>query len=281
MWTKFSDVEETVMKKLVRDLMHPGLLTCRPDATLGQVSVMLTQHHVHALIVADRDGRPLGVISDYDLLAGEWLSADSQSLATMRDLTAGELMSSPIDTIEASMPLGEAVHLLIENDINRLVVTENGVPSGVISTSDFVASIAGEEKPLRHTVADVMSDAILVCRDKTPLTSAARTMTQAGWRSVLVVNAKGKPEGVVSGQDLLPYVKNGVDEKLTVWDIMHPALTIDIHAKLREAADLMIQKHYHRLVVVDTADPEAFPLGIISSFDIVAEMARPGSIWQK
>jgi CBS domain-containing protein len=269
------------MKKLVRDLMHPGLLTCRPDATLGQVSVMLTQHHVHALIVADRDSRPVGIISDYDLLAGEWLSEDSESLTTMRNLTAGDLMSSPIDSIEAGMPLGEAAHVLIENDINRLVVTEKGVPTGVISTSDFVSSIAREEKPLRQTVADVMSDAILVCRDKTPLTSAARTMTQAGWRSVLVVDAKGKPEGVVSGKDLLPYVKNGVEEKLTVQDIMHPALTIDIHAKLREAADLMIQKHYHRLVVIDQNDPQAFPLGIISSFDIVAEMARPGSIWQK
>ncbi len=269
------------MNKLVRDLMHPGLLTCRPDATLGQVSVLLTQHHVHALIVIDRDGRPIGIISDYDLLAGEWLSEDSKSLSTMRTITAGELMSSPIDTIEASMPLGDVVHILIEKDINRLMVTENGIPTGVISTSDFVSSIAQEEKPLRHTVADVMSDAILVCRDKTPLTSAARTMTQAGWRSVLVVDAKGKPEGVVSGKDLLPYVKNGVVEKLTVKDIMHPALTIDIHAKLREAADLMIQKHYHRLVVIDKNDPQAFPLGIISSFDIVAEMARPGSIWQK
>jgi CBS domain-containing protein len=269
------------MKKLVRDLMHPGLLTCRPDATLGQVSVMLTQHHVHALIVADRDSRPVGIISDYDLLAGEWLSEDSESLTTMRNLTAGDLMSSPIDSIEAGMPLGEAAHVLIEKDINRLLVTEKGVPTGVISTSDFVSSIAREEKPLRQTVADVMSDAILVCRDKTPLTSAARTMTQAGWRSVLVVDAKGKPEGVVSGKDLLLYVKNGVEEKLTVQDIMHPALTIDIHAKLREAADLMIQKHYHRLVVIDQNDPQAFPLGIISSFDIVAEMARPGSIWQK
>jgi CBS domain-containing protein len=269
------------MKKLVRDLMHRGLLTCRPDATLGQVSVMLTQHHVHALIISDRDGRPIGIISDYDLLAGEWLSADSQSLATMRNLTAGDLMSAPIDTIEADTLLGKAAHMLIEKDINRLMVTENGVPSGVISTSDFVASIAREEKPLRQTVANVMSDAILVCREKTPLTSAARTMTQAGWRSVLVVDAKGKPEGVVSGKDLLPYVKNGVDEKLTVRDIMHPALTIDINARLREAADLMIQKHHHRLVVIEKDDPQAFPLGIISSFDIVAEMARPGSIWQK
>jgi CBS domain-containing protein len=104
--------------------MHPGLLTCRPDVTLGQVSVLLTQHHVHALIVADRDGRPIGLISDYDLLAGEWLSADFQSLGTMRNLTAGELMSSPIDTIEASMPLDVAAHMLIEKDINRLLVTE-------------------------------------------------------------------------------------------------------------------------------------------------------------
>jgi hypothetical protein len=43
----------------------------------------------------------------------------------------------------------------------------------------------------------------------------------------------------------------------------------------------MIQKHYHRLVVIDKDDPQNFPLGIISSFDIVAEMARPGSTWQK
>jgi CBS domain-containing protein len=199
----------------------------------------------------------------------------------MRKFTAGELMSSPIDTIEADSPLDKAAHTLIEKDVNRLLVTQKGSPVGIISISDFVASIAGEEKPQRQTVADVMSDAILVCRDKTPLTSAARTMTQAGWRSVLVVDAKGKPEGVVSGKDLLPYVENGVDEKLTVRDIMHPPLTIDIHARLREAADVMIQNHYHRLVVIDHEDPQAFPLGIISSFDIVAEMAKPGSIWQK
>ena len=269
------------MKKLVRDLMHPGLHTCRPDAILGQVSVLLILLHVHALVVIGQDNLPAGIISDSDLLAGEWLSEDSQSLAAMRKLTAGELMSSPIDTIEGSQPLRMAAEMLIEKDVNRLLVTEKGVAAGVISTSDFVSSIAMQEKPLRKTVADVMSDAILVCREKTPLVSAARTLTQAGWRSVLVVDAQGKPQGVVSGKDLLPYVENGIDESLTVQDIMHPALTIDIHARLRAAADLMIQKHYHRLVVIDQDDPQAFPLGIISSFDIVAEMARPGSIWQK
>ena len=268
------------MTKLVRNLMHPGLLTCRPDATLGEVSVLLTQHHVHAIIVADHHGRPLGILSDYDLLAGEWLSGDPESMNTMSKLTAADLMTHPIDSVEADLPISEAAHLLNEKERNRLLVTDKGKTVGVISISDFVASIAREEKHSHGIVAEVMSDAILVCRDKTSLTSAARTMTEARWRSVLVVNAEGKPEGVVSGRDLMPYVEKGVDEKLTVHDVMHKALTIDINASLREAADIMIKTHHHRLVVLDGKNPEAFPLGIISSFDIVEAMARPGSIWQ-
>jgi CBS domain-containing protein len=268
------------MKKLVRDLMHRGLITCHQNASLGQVAVLLTQHHVHALVVVDRDRRPVGIMSDYDLLAGEWLSADADSLVTMRKLTAADLMSYPVTTVESDTPLNEAAQLMLEKDINRLMVAEKGKPVAVISSSDFVASIAGAEKLSRDKVADIMSDAILVCRDKTPISSAARTMTEARYRSVLVVDSRGKPLGVVSDRDLIPLVKDGKSEDLTVADVMHTALTVDVNASLREAADLMIQHHHHRVVVVDKNDPDSFPLGIISSFDIVAEMARPGSVWQ-
>lgn len=269
------------MAKLVKDLMHTGLITCKPTATLGQVAVLLNQHHVHALVVADRDGRTLGLISDFDLMAGEWLSSDEESLTVMRKLTAADLMSQPVDTVEANTPLAEAASLIMEKKVSRLLVTENGKSVGIISLSDFVSSIAGAMKTRRDTVGDVMSDAILVCRGKTPVVSAARAMTSSGWRSVLVVDAKGKILGVVSGHDLMKLVKDGVDEKLIVRDVMHPALTIDINASLREAADMMIQNYHHRLVVVDKEDPDSFPLGAISTFDIVAEMARPDSVWQK
>jgi len=261
--------------------MHTGLLTCKPGADLGEVAVLLHKHRVHALIVADEDGKPLGIISDFDLLAGEWLSSDPESLDAMRKLTAADLMSHPIDSVESNVPIMDAVKVLIEKDVSRLLVTKNGEPVGVVSLSNFVAGIAGAQKTKRDTVGDVMSDAILVCRGKTPITVAARAMTLTGWRSVLVVDAKGKILGVVSGRDLLRYVKNGVDEDLTVRDVMHPPLTIDINASLREAADKMIQNHHHRLVVIDAEDPDAFPLGVISTFDIVAEMARPDSVWQK
>ncbi len=269
------------MTKLVKDLMHPGIITCKPTASLGQVAVLLNQHRVHALFVTDRDGRITGIISDFDLMAGEWLSSDAKSLAVMRKLTASDLMTQPVDSVEANIPIPEAVARFMEKGVSRLLVTDKGKPVGIISLSDFVASIASEVITKRETVGDVMSDAILVCRGKTSVVSAARAMTSAGWRSVLVVDAKGKILGVVSGYDLLRFVKEGVDENVSVRDVMHPALTIDRQASLREAADVMIQNHYHRLVVVDKDDPDAFPLGAISSFDIVAEMASPDSVWQK
>lgn len=269
------------MTKLVKDLMHKGVITCKPDATLGQVATLLDQHQVHALFVTDRDGRIVGVISDFDLMAGEWLSSDPESLNTMRKLTASDIMTKPVNTIEATTPLTEAADLFMQKKVGRFLVLEHEKPVGTISLSDFVASLSERIKSKREKVGDVMSHAILVCRGKTPVLSAAYAMTSSGWRSVLVVDLNGKVIGVVSGHDLMKLVKNGVDEKLTVRDVMHPALTIDINASLREAADMLIQNHYHRLVVVDKENPDSFPLGAISTFDIVAEMARPDSVWQK
>jgi len=270
------------MTKQVRELMRPGVVTCKPQATLGQVAKILTENRVHALFVSGADGKIKGILTDFDLLAGEWLSGDPESLAAMRRMTAGDLMSSPVNSIEASAPAHEASQRMKERVVRRLLVTENGKPVGVISVSDIVANIAERAITKRGTVADVMSDAFLTCRDQTPLASAARAMTSSGWRSVLVVDEIGKPLGVVSGLDLLPYCDvEGECDKVVVADVMHPAITINMNATLQEAARKLIENHYHRLVVVDPAEPNSVPLGIISSFDIVAEMARPESIWQK
>ncbi len=269
------------MAKLVRDLMRPGVLTCPPELTLGQVAVQLHKHHRHALFVADQEGKITGVITDFDLLAGEWLSADRQSLAAMRKMTAGELMSTPVDTIDANVPAQDAARRMKDEIIRRLLVTEKGQPVGVISVSDFIANLAAEAPFGRKTVGDVMSDVYMCCRGKTPVVSAARAMADTGWRSVLVVSAEGKPLGLFSGLDLLVFCADEGCNDIVVSEVMHPLMTIAMSASLREAADMMIANHHHRLVVIDPKQPDAMPLGIISSFDIVAEMAHPDSVWQK
>lgn len=270
------------MSRLVRELMHPGIMTCRPDTSLGQVAKMLAERRVHSLFVVDRNNKPIGVITDYDLLAGEWLSGDAESLIAMRGMTAGELMSSPVETINANETAREAARRMREDGIRRLLVCDNGKPVGVISISDFLSELAADLPIGRDSVGDVMSDVYLVCRDKTSVKMVARALTETGWRSVLVVNACGKILGVFSGLDLLAFDDlHSIPDDKPVTDIMHSFLTISMEANLQEAARLMIENRHHRLLVVDPDQPECLPLGIISSFDIVVEMARPDSVWQK
>lgn len=270
------------MPQTIQELMHPGLITCLPSTSLGEVAAMLDDYQVHALVVAEQPDQPLGIISDFDLLAAEWLSVDEESLNTMRKLTARDLMTSPIETVDVNTPVSEAAERMDKKDIHRMLVMGTDKPVGILSISDLVAGIAAQEPVRRDTVGHVMSRTFLVCREDNTILSAARTMTQAGWRSIIVVDSKGRLQGVITGHQLVHLAGNAVDENLRVKDFMNRNLvTVDINASLQQAADLMIQNHRHRVIVVDENDPESFPLGVISSFDIVAEMARSESIWQR
>jgi CBS domain-containing protein len=258
--------------------MHPGLITCPPETSIGQAAALLVSHRVHALIVAAEGGEPLGVLSDTDLLAGEWLSTDAEGLEVMLAMTAGDLLTAPIVTVPADATASEAAARLQAERISRLLVVEDGRPVGVVTVSNLVASLARASTE-RRCVADVMSRGIVVCLADTTVPAAARAMSERRSRSLVVVDAQGKPLGVVTGFDLLAHSGPGGAVR-TVADLMRPPLTISPDASLRDAADLMLKHEVHRLLVVDPADPDHMPLGLISTSDIVAEMAAPGSPWQ-
>lgn len=265
------------MTTLVRDLMRHTLITCSPHTTLGQAAVLLARERVHALLVAHED-EILGIISDIDLLTGEWLSTDAINLETMRRLEVSTLMSSPPATIEADAPASQAAARMQAEHLHRLLVVEKDRPVGVISVSNLVASLAHTSTE-RRTVAEVISRGIVVCLTDTPLSAVARAMTERRSRSVVVVEANGQPVGIVTGFDLLAFFETSQADS-PVSAVMHPPVTIHPDATLREAADRMIYYHIHRLLVVNPEQPDSMPLGLISTSDIVAEMAEPGSVWQ-
>jgi CBS domain-containing protein len=195
----------------------------------------------------------------------------------MRGLTAHELMTTPPVTIDADTDAARAAEVLRAERLARLVVVYDGKPAGVVATSDFVRLLACGHVA-RGTVGDVMSHGVVACREQTTARQAARAMAERRSRSLVVVAAGGRALGVVTGTDLLALVRGG-DPEVAVSALMHEPHTIAPGATLREAADELLRREVHRLLVVDPNDAGAFPLGIVSTTDIVAEMAAPGSPW--
>jgi CBS domain-containing protein len=262
----------------VAELMTTPVVSCPSSTTLGDVAVLLAERRIHGVVVLDESGRPAGLVTDTDLLAGEWLADDAKGLETMRAMTAGELMTAPAVTIDADADVADAVARLRAERLARLVATRDGLPVGVLATSDLVRQLA-HGRLGRASVADVMSYGVVVCREDTTAVQAARTMTERRTRSLVVVAPDGRPLGVVTGIDLIGLAGADAGER-RVSKLMHAPLTIESGATLREAADRMLHDEVHRLIVVDPAAPDSVPLGAISTTDIVAEMAQPGSVWR-
>ena len=262
----------------VSDLMSSPVVSCAADTTLGELATLLAERRIHGVVVLDGAGAAAGVVSDTDVLAGEWLATDDESLATMRSMTAGELMTSPPVTIDADASTADAAARLHEERLARLVVVRDGRPVGVLATSDLVRRL-GHGRLGRDTVADVMSHGLVAVRESATARQAARLMIDRHTRALVVVRADGRPLGVVTGTDLLPLVgADGGDR--AVAELMHAPITIGPGASLREAADLMLEHEIHRLVVIDPDDPDAVPLGTVATTDVIGEMAEPGSVWR-
>lgn len=123
----------------VGEAMNPGVLTCLPVTPLRSVARMMARHCVHAIVVFDTDDRlhPWGVVSDLDLVAAIGTHANAGTVAT-----------SPVVTVTPELTLEHAAKLLAENETSHLlVISDEGLPIGVLSTLDIARVFAAEADP--------------------------------------------------------------------------------------------------------------------------------------
>ena len=140
----------------------PGSRHYGQGTPIAEAATLLRLHRIHAIVVTE-EGRQVGILSDTDLLAGEWLAEDPERPAMMRQMKAGELMSAPIVEIEADASLSAAAERLHTLHLARLLVREDGELADVLAVSDIVRVIGGVPAG-RRSVSDVMSSGVVACR---------------------------------------------------------------------------------------------------------------------
>ncbi len=158
----------------VRDVMTRSVLSVGPDTPLKDVALLLIEHRISGLPVVDGSGRVVGVISEGDLLVKERQpdavrhrplarlfgeSAETrQLLAKAEARTAGDAMTAPAITVEASAPVGVAATLMIDRKVNRLPVTEGDRLVGIVTRADVIRTFARSDEEL---AARIRSDVLL------------------------------------------------------------------------------------------------------------------------
>jgi CBS domain-containing protein len=127
----------------VADAMHPGVMTCDPDATVTQVARMMASHHIHCLAVIGvshehRESLSWGIISDLDVL---------RAGVDPSDQTAATMATHPVVTVDPTTPLLEAARLMLTHNAPHVLVIDGRKqrPVGILSTLDIAGVLAWGE----------------------------------------------------------------------------------------------------------------------------------------
>jgi crotonyl-CoA carboxylase/reductase len=125
----------------VKDLMHPGMISCAPEATLEDVASLMIDNKIHAVVVM-AEGKPAGMVSQTDMA----LARQGRTTEEARKLTARAVMTPNVATCQADIPLTQAVSIMTGRRIHRLIVLENDKPVGILSMTDVVIKLFSKKK---------------------------------------------------------------------------------------------------------------------------------------
>ena len=122
----------TVLMRDVRDVMEKDVLSVEENTSAFDVLKKMVDRKVWSVLVT-RKGLPIGVMTERDFIRRCIMSGlDSKTTPV------GKLMSSPLITIEPGAPIGQALALMIDKQVRRLYVVQNGKIVGRVTQTGLL-----------------------------------------------------------------------------------------------------------------------------------------------
>jgi len=157
----------------VHDVMTQEVVTARPDTPFKEIAALFHRNDITAIPVVDDQERPIGMVSEADLIRkaavlpdpegrtpGRWLDAADRARAEAE--TAGGLMTSPAVTARGSWSVPEAARAMDRHKVKRLpVVDEVGRLVGIVSRRDLLQVFLRHDAAIREEIVhDVLGQTL-------------------------------------------------------------------------------------------------------------------------
>jgi len=151
------------------DLMNPEVLTVREDMTVRELASFLIANEISGAPVADGEGRLVGVVSLVDVAAAatgedrrrqdedgsgffgrDWEEGldeeDVEDLPLDQEgLRVADIMNPKIYSVTEDATVSEVASLMLKGHLHRLLVTREDRAVGILTTSDLLGLLVGED----------------------------------------------------------------------------------------------------------------------------------------
>jgi len=121
-------------RMLVKDIMSSPVITTDADAPSNKIAKLMEENKFGCVIVTNEDGKPLGIITERDLVIRVLAKNLKPEVVKAKDV-----MSSPLATIEPEANINDAARRMSRLDVRRLGVLYKGDLIGLVSSKDILA----------------------------------------------------------------------------------------------------------------------------------------------
>jgi CBS domain-containing protein len=153
----------------VSDVMTRRVHVAGPLTPFKHLVRLIQENRVSAIPIVDRQGIPIGIVSESDLLlkglrreleaSGDLLHFQRRrrQLAKAEGTVASDVMTSPTVTVPSDTSLSHAARVMHEKNLRRLVVVdEGGRIAGIVSKSDLLQVFLRDDEELRVEIASAL-----------------------------------------------------------------------------------------------------------------------------
>jgi CBS domain-containing protein len=109
------------------------VITLHPDQSLKDAVALLTEHNIGALVVVDAADKPVGILSERDIVHAANRLGDTMLTQSVKDImTKHVLVAEPHDDIKA------VLKTMTEKHFRHMPIIDQGQLVGIISLGDVV-----------------------------------------------------------------------------------------------------------------------------------------------
>ena len=128
------------------EVMTTKLVTIDQESTVQDAAILMTQRDIGSVVVVNNNSAICGILTEKDFVKKVLNKGLRSENTLVRDVMTSELI-----TIDESTDISEAVHIMEEHNIRRLLVTVKGKIKGIV-TSKYLL------KTLRYDLAQNLAD---------------------------------------------------------------------------------------------------------------------------
>jgi signal transduction histidine kinase/predicted transcriptional regulator len=234
--------------------------TLTTNATIQEVVDKMSNNKLHHIVLV-KDNKPLGLVSERDVVRFFSLNIDFESLAieySIKDL----VMPHHTRLVDYSLSM------MLNNNIRKIIVIDtNDEYIGCLEQEDLIYALEEkvEEKELKlHQLTNTGNKAVLIHENST-LKYALDIMTTNKLTSLLVTS-NDEAVGIISESDIIKLAQQNINQEEIVKHFMHaPIIQIDEYKTARDMIHVMQKNKIRRVVVFNTRENSYYTL---SSKDI-------------